>query len=511
MILLALLYLSFGSSFALPTPSDIPIDISPSLFARSVDKFGTRSLWNIIWSCLSTIFTCSWIAVHPNIPAPKDSQWAVFCRRVAIMGHVLIAPEMVIAWAARQHFGAKHFAKKHQNRGWTMTHGFFIIMGGFTLHDKKGTALRILEPVELERLSEAGEIEWPSITEAEIQDRSKGDYLSKAIVLAQMSWFIAQCIARGAYRLEVTELEVATVAYAVLTGFTYYLWWKKPLDVRCSIPVYLLKDDEKEDVDFQGISSVSPVGNPGPVVASPLIPCDWNSNDPRSSPISEDTQIPQQPLVIVSGPALNSQEPRQSESSHDGPTASPESHLTGMQQLFAWIRQQRQRHGTVLGLANIFFFYPLLSFFIALGNMLKSESLNESIPLRVPTFYSPKFTDYNSAVSYLTVVFVAVIFGAIHCIAWSLHFPSLQERLAWRISAASIAGLPILYFVFVLLLPNDHEGWWGTILDVLTVGLPMSYVIARIVLLVLPCIALRALPPTALVDIQWAAFFPHIH
>ena len=75
------------------------------------------------------------------------------------MGYVLIIPEMVILWAARQHFGAKHFAKKHQRRGWTMTHAFFLIMGGFTLHDEQGIPLRILEPIDLESLFEAGKFE----------------------------------------------------------------------------------------------------------------------------------------------------------------------------------------------------------------------------------------------------------------------------------------------------------------------------------------------------------------
>jgi len=102
-------------------------------------------------------------------------------------------------------------------------------------------ALRILEPKELEKLSKAGKISWPSITEVEIQDRSKGDYLSKGIVLMQTSWFITQCVVRAMYGLEITELEVATLAFAVLTGIIYYLWWDKPLDVRCSVPVYLLQ------------------------------------------------------------------------------------------------------------------------------------------------------------------------------------------------------------------------------------------------------------------------------
>ena len=172
------------------------------------------------------------------------------------MGYALIAPELIILWAVRQHYGAKYLAEQHQRRGWTMPHGFFAIIGGFTLHDERGTALRILEPIELKTLSEAGRIEWPSIIEEEIQDRSKGDYLSKAIVLVQTSWLVTQCIVRGAYRPEVTEL-VATLAFAAMMGMTYYLWWNKPLDVRCSVLVYLLKDD-KEKGHSQHITSASP-------------------------------------------------------------------------------------------------------------------------------------------------------------------------------------------------------------------------------------------------------------
>ena len=237
-IVLTFLYLS--CAFALPTTPELPTDAPPSVFTHSTNIFGTRSIWNIIWSCFSTIFACTWIAVHPNIPGPKDSQWAVLCKRIAIMGCTLIVPEYIIGWEARQYWAARQLAKRHPEHGWTMAHGFFIGMGGFTLHDQRGTAVKVLEPEELEKLYSEGKVAWPSITEEEIQDRSKGDYLSKGIVLVQMSWFIIQCIVRAAYGLAITELEVATLAFAVLSGITYYLWWHKPLDVRHSVPVYLL-------------------------------------------------------------------------------------------------------------------------------------------------------------------------------------------------------------------------------------------------------------------------------
>jgi len=91
------------------------------------------------------------------------------------------------------------------------------------LHDG-GKLVQVLEAKDLEELSEAGKIKWPMITKEEIADRSKGDYLSKTIILFQATWFVGQCIARGAYGLTMTELEVVTIAFASLTGVIYYLW-----------------------------------------------------------------------------------------------------------------------------------------------------------------------------------------------------------------------------------------------------------------------------------------------
>ena len=465
-IFLVFLYLS--CAFALPTTLELPTDAPPSVFTHSTNIFGTRSIWSIIWSCLSTIFACTWIAVHPNIPGPKDSRWAVFWKRMAIMGCALIVPEYVLGWAARQYWAARHLAKRHQEHGWTMAHGFFIGMGGFTLHDQRGRAVKVLEPKELEKLYNEGKVAWPSITEEEIQDRSKGDYLSKGIVLVQTSWFIIQCIVRGAYGLAVTELEVATLAFAVLSGITYYLWWHKPLDVGHSVPVYLL-----------------PRLNQNPQL-----------------PIREEIRILRQSPVI---PNSNYREPNSTSTSM---TSQP--HFTRIQRLPAFIRKQRQEHGIFFGLAYVFIHHSLLGFLQASGEMAGSTALHYSSPLRVHTFYSP--WDEMNQNHFFVISFpicVAVVFGGIHCIAWSFEFPSPQERLTWRISAAFLSGEPILYGLLVII-DNYQVAFLTICLKALFISITVMYFAARIVLLVLPCITLRALPPSALIDIQWSSLFPHI-
>ena len=114
-------------------------------------------------------------------------------------------------------------------------------MGGFMLF-KGDQAQGILCPERLGYLYEHGEINFPTVTEEEIHDRSKADSLAKTIVVGQTAWFIAQCLARGIQGLVFTQLEIVTLAFAVLNGLMYFLWWNKPMDVPSSlaVPVYLL-------------------------------------------------------------------------------------------------------------------------------------------------------------------------------------------------------------------------------------------------------------------------------
>ena len=98
----------------------------------------------------------------------------------------------------------------------------------------------VMTPDIFEELLEEKKIEFPNITVEEIKDRSKTDGLSKMIAVGQTLWFVAQCIARRAQHLDLTPVELLTLSLAVLNGMMYFLWWNKPMDVRCPVRVYLL-------------------------------------------------------------------------------------------------------------------------------------------------------------------------------------------------------------------------------------------------------------------------------
>ncbi|KAG1769410.1 hypothetical protein EDD22DRAFT_771251 [Suillus occidentalis] len=202
-----------------------------------------RSLWDIIWNCAATLFACTWTAIHPNIPGMDEGKFAALSRRLGIMTVTLVAPELTITWATIQFLSARDNTKAFndafgvQLHQWTVTHGFFAWMGGFMLYfnDKPRATLT---PMELRRFVDEGSVEMPVIMEADIEDRSKGDALSKGIAIVQLAWFVLQLIARYVQKLPITLLELDTLAVAALTCISYGFWWKKPKGIGRPHAVY---------------------------------------------------------------------------------------------------------------------------------------------------------------------------------------------------------------------------------------------------------------------------------
>lgn len=91
---------------ALQGTQALPINGISSKLVASPSPPMVRTKTTIAWSCLVTIFSCTWVAVHPNIPGPDTPQWANFLRRVRLMIVAMIAPEVVILWAVRQWIAA---------------------------------------------------------------------------------------------------------------------------------------------------------------------------------------------------------------------------------------------------------------------------------------------------------------------------------------------------------------------------------------------------------------------
>ncbi len=301
-------------------------------------------------------------------------------------------------------------------------------MGGFMVESNDGPL--VLSPWELEPYLKSGAIE---ITEKEIQDKSKGDILSKGLVVVQTGWFILQCVARAVKHLPITELELATLAFAALNFAIYGFWWYKPLNVQC--PCFVQK-----------------------------------RSIPRSQPERKEENDSEQ------------------------------------------VEEVKLKFWTV-------FFQPMK---ILLGTTLRQGAK------RVPTFYSG--LDLPNAQNYWAhVAAIGTVFGAIHCIAWSFHFPSDIERLLWRIfslvitaipSASLFIGYPVFFSLAICLCftaicgSSREKNVYKNLLRLwnafTTFTGPILYTSARIGLLVLSFTSLRSLTVDTYQTVHWTTFIPHV-
>jgi hypothetical protein len=121
MIALLLLYAITQSAFG----EAIPVS---SIEARDPSGNGellqTRTIWNIVWSCLSTIFLCTWGSLHPNISSTLEEpgmarreklrKWLVelLTCKFPLFFWALLVPEYILAWAIRQYITAGDIRKR---------------------------------------------------------------------------------------------------------------------------------------------------------------------------------------------------------------------------------------------------------------------------------------------------------------------------------------------------------------------------------------------------------------
>ncbi|KZM21840.1 uncharacterized protein EKO05_0003131 [Ascochyta rabiei] len=187
-----------------------------------------RGTIGLIWSCLVTIFLCTWNVVHPNLPAETDKAWKTLWRRSRYLMVVLVVPEWFCVVAAQDFLNAR--AVQRESPGWTLAKCHYLLMGGFAV--KANGRVIHLSPKKLMKLFHADVLPWPDTTEAEILDRSKADWVLKSLALVQAIWFALQVAGRAAQQLSTTTLELFTLGIISCSFVTYAAWWAKPFDVR---------------------------------------------------------------------------------------------------------------------------------------------------------------------------------------------------------------------------------------------------------------------------------------
>ncbi|KZP09595.1 hypothetical protein FIBSPDRAFT_665139, partial [Athelia psychrophila] len=351
-----------------------------------------RTLSSVVWSCLVTIFACTWVSVHHNVVPASESgiDSAALLDRVGIAALTMLVPEYTLAWVVRQWIVAREIAKEFNKLSVLPPHagvdsGVETTVGhdmGINAHEEKmttadrkgpatesaainlrgfGTGLAELWTSLLSRFSNGEEhpvsredlediiktrpFEPPA--KQDIDARSNSDAFSKTGTALQTLWFIMQCIARVIHHLPIMNIEITTLAYTAINFAMHRAWFHKPLNI--SLPIPLIKIAKPEN----------------------------------SSP----------PTTIKVG----------------------------------WREQ--------------------IKTFVKAMEGTQDDEVNLSELRRAPTLYAGRPEEHQVIIANAIALAVGVIFGVIHYIAWSFAFPSPAEKLLWRISALTTAAVPTFYVV----------------------------------------------------------------
>ena len=212
-----------------------------------------RGTFDILKTCIGTIFLLCWSSVCPNVPSQQGGFWARYGPKLSLFLLAVLGPDFAFGLALGQATAAWRAKKLFKEAGypeWKMRHCFFANMGGVHLqfldreaaqqHSFPVTCAQLLYLVRHEYLT------MPKISEEDINDRNKTDGLARLIAIVQSLWFTIDSLGRVAQGLFLTTLELTTLAFVFLMTACSICWWRKPMDI--TRPVII-----KVDVDISTV------------------------------------------------------------------------------------------------------------------------------------------------------------------------------------------------------------------------------------------------------------------
>ena len=298
---------------------------------------------------------------------------------------------------------------------WTLSHAYYANMGGIRVklgHNRRqadeidysyyvtGTMLR--DPECPKTLVEA--ILRHGLSENDIKDKSNSDPLTKSLAILQILWLVLSMIARKARNIALSQLEIVTLAFAVMAVLIYAVCWDHPQNVDEATLVIAPTDesDLARTVDFLKLGR-----------------CD--------------------------------------------------------------------------------------SMF---GEILKIWGMGLEYPDRVQNDNLMKRVDgYNNTT--LWAVAIAVIFGGLHCLAWSFEFPTEAERVIWRCASIASATFPGISVAVILFVPGNIGVLLRFLAYLFTSSTWLLYILARLALLTIAFLSLRSMPEDVYIT-TWAKYLPNV-
>jgi hypothetical protein len=355
---------------------------------------------------------------------------------------------------------------------WTMTHSFWAIMGGIAV-DVNGSEPFL--PSEIPpKLTEQGIYFLlktrpdllPDIPEDEVKDKSKGDWLTKALACIQATWFCVSCFVRVGQHLPMSLLELNTFAHAICTIIVYFIWWQKPLEIER--PLLLNSEAMRPLAAFMWMSSKT---SARPQIKSTE---NWSYTvseapefeaiklgEPFNAPRNASRRIPEVALTNVSiwyaldGTNFCANENSTRWTVQEHYNAHDENASSG----FTITRTDPAQF--VLAASDVHRWR--LGYQASQKYSLEkpTKDLNLITVKPVPSLFElPPDTYGNDPVTYFRLLWemlgfslLAAAYGSLHALAWNARFPSGRDKILWRVSSlivASPAGVVLLVVLFLL-------------------------------------------------------------
>ena len=215
-----------------------------------------RGTLDIIWSCTVTITLCCWSSLCLNAPSRGEAPFWQLCDKFHLASIGILGPENLFLLALGQYESASRSVKQFHAAGyrsWTMHHAFLADMGGFLLQapvqqpcSELPAALNPrplsfpIDASQLFYLLDHGYIDFPNVEEEEI---GQADRLARCITIVQVIWFSINSVGRAVQHLQLTTLELTTLAYIPCMILTSMCWYHKPSSnergriLKCKVPL----------------------------------------------------------------------------------------------------------------------------------------------------------------------------------------------------------------------------------------------------------------------------------
>jgi hypothetical protein len=466
----------------------------------------TRTVLDILWSCLFAIFACTWTVQHLNVPPQRDEEsdpgWKGelkyglrnFWRSAKWMVITMLAPEALITLNFGQLVSAMRVLKKLKGFAkedgvpWSLTHCLFANMGGFVVREYAPERVDALQPLPAQdtkaeaRKMEVAEIDSQSRdgiqavndVSSDGKNESSGNIEAqprpKPICFFLLAHEIMHLREQNILKLPyITRDEIMDKGKSDnlgrLIAIAQVLWLVVQMIVRTSRHLEV----SQLEIGTSAFASCAVV----------LYALNWHK--PKGVGV---------PLTLWS---------------FSGPSNLRES-LTAVSE---WVMTNDGWLGTVF-------------------EMIPGKKLIIDRAASIPNHHRYALgldegkryietDDFNRMAEFYFLMLSSIVFGAIHFAALHSTFPSWAEKVAWGVSSGiCTGGIPLLYSGLVgLVMAADaleHFSFLpevGPMMVFMSISITVLYILARLFLIVELFRTLFFLPSSAFVA-TWVSSVPHV-